>query len=245
MHLPARIDHHAHGNRWTREHPVEKAAVFLFAVAAATTWPSPGGPLCVVVLALVIVQRAGIGVAALARAAALPFGFLLAAALPLVVSVQWPGGPALHLAPDGLHLAARTLLRSSALIVCTLTLALTTPVSQLIWLARRAGAPPALAVTALVTYRFLFHFRDTLATLHAAQRARGGFAGCRGSLRSSSLVAASLVGRTADQAVLLHRGLTARGGVALVPDAYPRWSRFRVAALTVAAAAMAGARLWW
>jgi len=218
MHLPLVVEHHARTNRWAERHPMEKVAAAAAGVALAGHPHAEWLPLAVAAVAAGSLHRAGVPLGVLMKAAAMPLGFLLAASVPLAVNlVASPATwlPAPHVDATSLTLAARTLVRAGAVMTCTLALALTTPVDDLAWLARRLGVPASVVLTSLAVHRFLFQFARTLSTLHAAQRARLGFVGWRGTIRSLGLISANLFGQSVAQAEALGRGVAARGGLSL------------------------------
>ena len=215
MHLPELVDRVARENRWATVHPAEKAMAAGVGVALASLHPWPGMAGVVIAVVLAAARRAGLPWTVLGEAATMPLGFLVAAALPLVVTIDIDAAHHIGFGAAGGRAARLALSRAAAVTACTLCLALTTPIHDLAWLARRLGAPAPLVVVGLATYRFVFQFARTLSALHAAQRARLGFIGWTGRLRSAAMVSASLFGRCLDGARALGRGLAARGGLSL------------------------------
>jgi cobalt/nickel transport system permease protein len=110
------------------------------------------------------------------------------------------------------------------------------------WLARRLGIPLPVVLTGLAVHRFLFQFTRTLTTLHAAQRARLGFVGSRGTIRSLGLISANLFGQSVARAEALGRGVAARGGLSLRRQHLHEWSPRRLAIIAALGllAALAG-----
>lgn len=236
MHLPHMIDEQARTNRWARCHPAEKLTASGVGVLLALTAASPWLPLAVAVAGLAGLSRAGVPGRVFRKALGMPVGFLLAGVAPLVLTLsQPPAAPWLpvHIAPEGLRLAAATLARSCAVTICTVGLALTTPIDDLIWMAQRLGLPPSLSATVMAVHRFLFQFTRTLATLHAAQRARLGFRGWRGTVRSLGLLTANLFTQSSQLALTLERGLVARGGISIGPRPVEAWRPARVGTMAL------------
>lgn len=239
MHLPALVDRSARENRWAHVHPAEKAVAAAAGVALAVLHPWPGMPGVVTLLAIALTRRAGVPWRVLGEAATMPLGFLAAAALPLTVTLDLDGAWWVRLSPAAWHDTAAALSRAVAVTACSLGLALTTPVHDLAWLARRLGVAAPFVVAVLATYRFLFQFARTLSALHAAQRARLGFLGWTGRLRSASLIAAALFGQCLDGARALGQGLAARGGLSLGRGGFAELRARRVAVILSAAAILA------
>lgn len=246
MHLPVLVEQQARTNRWADRHPFEKVTAAAVGIALAAHPGAPWMPLAVAAAAVVWVRRAGVPLAVLGHAALMPIGFLLAASVPLAVSLrETPGAwwPVPQVDAASLGLAAHTLVRAMAVLTCTLALALTTPVDDLAWLAGRAGVPMSVVHTGLAVHRFLFHFTRTLATLHAAQRARLGFVGWQGTVRSLGLISANLFGQSMAGAEALARGVAARGGLSFSRRHHHPCSVIRLALIIGAGvlAAVAGA----
>lgn len=239
MHLPALVDRSARDNRWAHLHPAEKAVAAAAGAALAVVHPWPGMAGVVTVLAVTAVRQAGVPWRVLAEAAVMPTGFLAAAALPLLFTLDVTATWRVGLSPAAWADAVAALSRAMAVTACSLGLALTTPVHDLAWLARRLGVAAPFVIAVLATYRFLFQFARTLSALHAAQRARLGFLGWTGRLRSASLIAAALFGQCLDGARALAQGLAARGGLSLGRGGFADVRPHRIAAILTATALLA------
>jgi cobalt/nickel transport system permease protein len=170
--------------------------------------------------------------------------------LPFAVTVAldgalWQGAHAVRAFAGPLR-AAESLLRAVVAMLCTSSLVLTTSLSDLAWLLLRVGVPRALVDALLVTHRFFLSMSAVLQTLTNAQRARGGFVGWKGRVRSAGAIGGALLGHTLDRALAVERGLFARGGVPI-----PRWfsepwsPRVCAALLAVAAIVMLAPEGGW
>ncbi len=203
------IDRIAHSNRWRSRSLLEKCALAfgLLAVALAfPPWPTAGAVFGVALAATI--GAAGVPWRAWGLAMAAPMGFVLTGAATLLFTV---GGDGIGIAPNGLGEAAALTLRAGAATAAMLTLALTTPATDLVAGLARLRVPADLIELALLIYRFLFLLGDTLATMQAAQEARLGHVGWRRRIRSSGLLAANLFPRALDRAQRMEAGLAARG----------------------------------
>ncbi|MFI6146239.1 cobalt ECF transporter T component CbiQ [Streptomyces sp. NPDC051109] len=233
------IDVAAHGSRWRRRHPLEKALLGLgLTVTAVCLPPWPGGPLVAAATLAVLLGPAGVAGRQLWRAFRIPLGFCFTGALPLLVAV---GGPAgfVSLAPDGPRHAADLLLRTSAASLGVLLFAFTTPVSDVLPRLVRAGVPAPVVDVALVMYRIGFLLLDSMAQVRRAQAARLGQSGRAAVWRSLAGLAATSFVRAFDRAARLQEGLAGRGydGTlrVLVPEATLSW-RFLAASGALLAA---------
>ncbi|MER2607146.1 MAG: cobalt ECF transporter T component CbiQ [Siculibacillus sp.] len=203
------IDRIAHTNRWRTRSLIEKglfAGGLLCVALLAPPWPTALA--VIVVAALAVTLGAGVAPRALLLALAGPLGFVLTGAATLLIEIG-PRGVAL--APDGLSAASALALRSTAAIVALLTLALTTPVTDLLAAARRLRLPAEIVEIALLTYRFLLLLGETAIAMNAAQEARLGHVGAMRRIRSAGTLAANLLPRALDRARRLEIGLAARG----------------------------------
>ena len=169
-------------------------------------WPTAAAVL--VVASVAAVGLAGVPPRVWGLAVAAPMGFVLTGAATLLVTV---GADGVGIAPNGLGEAAALTLRAAAATAAMLLLAITTPATDLVAGTARLRVPAEIVELALLIYRFLFVLSDTLATMQAAQEARLGHVGWRRRIRSSGLIAATLLPRALDRAQRMEAGLAARG----------------------------------
>ncbi|MEU7569018.1 cobalt ECF transporter T component CbiQ [Streptomyces fradiae] len=205
------IDVAAHGSRWRRRHPAEKAVLGFGLTACAVSLPPwPGAPLVAAAALAVLLGPAGVAPRRLWRAWRLPLGFCVTGAVPLLFQV---GGPAgwVALAPGGPAHAAGLLLRTSAASLGLLLFAFTTPVSDVLPRLVRAGVPAPVVDVALVMYRIAFLLLDAVARIRQAQAARLGLTGRAAAWRSVAGLAATAFVRAFDRAARLQTGLAGRG----------------------------------
>lgn len=217
------IDVAAHGSRWRRRHPAEKAALgFGLTLCAVSLPPWPGAVLVAAVAVAVLLGPAGVAPRRLWRAWRLPLGFCVTGAVPLLLQVGGPDG-LVALAPGGPAHAGRLLLRTSAASLGLLVFAFTTPVSDVLPRLVRAGVPAPVVDVALVMYRIGFLLLDAVARIRQAQAARLGTMSRAAAWRSAAGLGATAFVRAFDRAARLQAGLAGRGydGTlrVLVPDA--------------------------
>lgn len=215
MYRPILVEHWARQNRWAHRHPGEKAFSALCAVALAVAHPSPLVALLIVGTAMAVLTAAAIPVRVSAGVVAGPLLFLLALAVPVAVTVSFERGLHLAIVADDARKALEAVVRASGALMATSALALTTPVRDLAWLLRRLGVSRAIVDVLLAILRFMFSMDETLHTLIAAQRARAGFRGWAGRVRSAGCVAGALFARTLQRASGHELGVSARGGLPL------------------------------
>lgn len=234
------VDRHAWTNRWRFIHPAEKALFVAGLLAADFAFPAATvAPQVFTAAWLATVVGARVPGRAFWGVMAAPAGFLLAGLPALAVSVNLDGtGALLSLSWAGLGLAAAVSLRSLAAVACLAFLILTTPVPDLLGLARRMGMPAALAELAYLMHRLVFVVLERASAARQAQAARLGYSGFRTSIRSLGMLASGLFLRSLDRGRRLDLGLAARGyhGELRVLGREPQLSmkRLALAALGVA-----------
>lgn len=210
MHL---IDRIAYSNRLVRRSAVEKA---LFAVGmlllALLLPPMPGAAVVLAVMVAATLAVARVPARAYLKLAAGPLAFLAVGVLPLLVSIEFGGAWPLsfHVAPGGWELALSVSARSLAAVSCLLFLSLSTPAPHLLRVLRTLRVPAALTEVALLVYRYIWVFVDTVASIHAAQSSRLGYRTLRSSYRSLAMLSASFFGQTLQRARAMDYGLQAR-----------------------------------
>jgi cobalt/nickel transport system permease protein len=210
MHL---IDRVAHTNQLTARSAVEKVAFGLGMLLLAVTLPPwPGA---VIVLAVLIAATLGVARVpprSYAKLLAAPLLFLVTGVAPLLVTIGFGGPWLVHfgLAAGGPALALRVSLRSMAGVSCLLFLALSTPVPQLLGVMRRFGVPAVVTEVALLVYRYIWVFVDTVGAIRVAQSSRLGYRSLARSYRSLGMLAGTFFGRTLARARAMDHGLEAR-----------------------------------
>mgnify|MGYP001810586626 CR=1 FL=1 len=203
------IDRLAQASRWRGHAVAEKSLLALGLLTLALALPPwPGAALSLAVAWGVALFAARVPWRDWLRLVAAPAGFLLVAALALLVEIG-PDGPAL--ARDQGRAALDASLRAGAAVSALLLLAATTPAPDLLRAARRIGLPATIAEMALLIWRFVFLLLDAAQAIRAAQEARLGWHGTRRRLRSLGLLVALLLPRALDRARRMEVGLAARG----------------------------------
>jgi cobalt/nickel transport system permease protein len=207
------IDRHAQTGRLRRQPAAEKLllSVGLMAVALGSpTWATQG--LVLATAGGLILGVARVPARDVARAAAVPAGFILAGTVAQAISLRWSGGlPSPELTRAALLQAGFTGLRALACVAALLGLALTTPVSDILRLLRRAGLGREVGDIAMMMFRLIWVLLDCVESGVTAQASRLGYSSRRRRIRSLGLLLAALLPRVLGRARRLEQGLGARG----------------------------------
>jgi cobalt/nickel transport system permease protein len=208
-----RIDRIAHMNRLAARSGVEKTLFAVGMLVCALVLPPWPGAL--VVLGVMLVATLGVARVSLgdyAKLAAGPLVFLAIGVLPLIISIDFGGARLVgfQLAPDGVELALRVTARSLAAVSCLLFLSLSTPVPQILAVLRAARVPAVVPEVALLIYRDIWVFIDTVGGIRHAQASRLGYGTLRNSYRSLAMLTASFFGQALQRARTMDHGLQAR-----------------------------------
>jgi cobalt/nickel transport system permease protein len=207
------IDRNAQTNRWRRLPALEKAALAIGMMIAALC--SPGWMAQGVVLmtcAALLLWGARIPGGDILRSASVPAGFIALSSLAQIVTLHAENGwPVPGLSEDALLPAGFIALRSLACVAALLFLALTTPLTDILRLLRRAGIGPEASDIALMMFRFIWLTLDCVESSSRSQANRLGYDGYRRSLRSLGLLLAALLPRVLNRAQRVEAGLAARG----------------------------------
>ena len=207
------IDRSAHTNRWRRIPCLEKLALTVGMMAVALTTSSwPVEVLILLTMVALAIFGAGVRWTDILRSAAVPVGFVLVGTLAQAVSVRLNGVmPVFSLTAEMLSKAGFVGIRSLACVAALLTLALTTPLPDILRLLRRVGLGRDVGDIALMMFRFIWLLLDCVEHGRQSQVNRLGYVGYRRSLGSIGLLMAALLPRVLSRAHRVEAGLTARG----------------------------------
>jgi len=112
---------------------------------------------------------------------------------------------------DGVNLGFNTFFRVAGGISSQFFLILTTPMTSVLLLLRKARIPQVLIEISLLIYRYIFVFIEVMETMHTAQELRLGYSSLMRRLRSTSLLIANLFIRTLEQGERTFTAMSARG----------------------------------
>lgn len=182
------LERAAQQSRWARRNVGEKAVLLFGLLLLALLLP---------VLGVVLV---GVSVLALAVCAGVPWRlyvtlvfapatFIILGTIPLIVGVSLDG---MYLIPHGFSMAVVLSFRAVVATSATMLFAVTTPMSEQIAAAARAGFSPVIVSVVALMYRMVGTLMETARTMHSAQAARLGYSSKRHSLHSTAGLASSL-----------------------------------------------------
>ena len=112
---------------------------------------------------------------------------------------------------DGITMGVNTFFRVAGGLSTQFFLVLTTPMTSILLILRKARVPNVLVEMSLLIYRFIFVFIDVMETMHTAQELRLGYSGLIRRLRSTSMLIGSLFIRTLEQGERTFTAMNARG----------------------------------
>ncbi len=250
------IDRYAYSNRIRALDPAYKAGLALAVILLCLTLNRPAvGLLAAGWMAGLLTGWAGVPSRTVLRVLLGEAAFLALAVGGVALSVSlgptlpdgarwgWRLGPLwLTSSPTALELAATLASRALGCAAAMSFLALTTPLVDLVDLARRLHTPPLLVDLATLIYRFTFELLDTLERMRIAQSNRLGYADFRRGMASAALLASRLWLETYRRSQRLQIALEGRGyagELRVLPNEYRRSTWVIGLALLVAASLLA------
>lgn len=128
---------------------------------------------------------------------------------------------------DGITMGVNTFFRVAGGLSTQFFLVLTTPMTSILLILRKARIPNVLVEMSLLIYRYIFVFIEVMETMHTAQELRLGYSGLIKRLKSTSMLIGSLFIRTLEQGERTFTAMNARGydGNIRTLDDIPRASR--------------------
>lgn len=195
--------------------------------------PRTGAPLVFMVTSVATLAAARVRPRLFALALAGPALFIALGSLPIAVGLR--GGP--HLDSAGVSIAVDTALRSMAASAATIGLAVTTTMTDLLQLARRAGLPAPLCHVVDLTYRMVGILLHSARTAREAASLRLGLQDARGAIAVVGAQTALVFVRALQRARSMSEAMSLRAepGMTAVLTAHRpiRPSRIAVSALTL------------
>ena len=142
---------------------------------------------------------------------------------------------------DGINLGINIFFRVLGGLSIQFFLVLTTPMTSILLILRKAHVPQVLIETSLLVYRYIFLFIEVMETMHIAQELRLGYSGWMKKLRSMSLLIGNLFIRTLEQGERTFTAMNARGydGNIRVLEDLPKPSKTALAGIALSVAALA------
>jgi cobalt/nickel transport system permease protein len=141
---------------------------------------------------------------------------------------------------DGITLSLNIFFRVLGGLSTQFFLVLTTPMTSILLILRKAHIHQVLIETSLLVYRYIFVFIEVMETMHIAQELRLGYSGWLKKLRSTSLLMGNLFIRTLEQGERTFTAMNARGydGNIRVLEDLPKPSKTALAGIILFAVAL-------
>jgi len=141
---------------------------------------------------------------------------------------------------DGVTMGFNTFFRVLGAISSQFFLVLTTPMTSILLILRKARVPKVLIETSLLIYRYIFVFIEVMETMHIAQELRLGYSSWIKKIKSTSLLIGNLFIRTLEQGERTFTAMNARGydGNIRVLEDLPKPSKTALAGIALFVAAL-------
>ncbi|MDF2547796.1 MAG: cobalt transporter component CbiQ [Anaerosolibacter sp.] len=216
------IDQHAYVNRLRKVHPLEKfllAVITLVICLFSTSWLLH---VCVIAFMSFLVVGAGkIPWRSYIGYLSLPLFFLIVGILGVIFTITKEpldfiyhiklGSWTIGMTKLGLNQGQLLFLRSYASVICLYFLALTTPMTDIIWVFKRLRVPVIITELMIMIYRFIFVLLETGSMIFISQECRLGYGTLRNSYNSLGQLAANLFIKAFHRSQEIFRALAARG----------------------------------
>jgi cobalt/nickel transport system permease protein len=249
VNLSSEIDRYAYTNALSKSSPATKLVFAISLLLISVTSPTPVVPIIVLLtsttLTLYFAKIAArfylkllwypiIIIAITCLIIALFFGYQEPLTEFSVLGLRWT------VFKDGINLGISLFFRVWGGLSTQLFLVLTTPMTSILLILRKARIPTVLIETSLLIYRYIFVFIEVMETMHTAQELRLGYSGLRKRLRSTSLLIANLFIRTLEQGERTFTAMNARGydGNIRVLEDLPKPSKNAITGIILLAVAL-------
>jgi len=248
--LSAEIDRYAYTNALSKSSPTTKLFLSLALLLLSVMSPSPVVPIIIFLTSTVL----------LLGFAKIPCRFylkllwypIIIVAISCIIIVLFFGyqeplteinllGLRWIIFRDGVTMGFNTFLRVAGAISTQFFLVLTTPMTSILLILRKARVPKVLTETSLLIYRYIFVFIEVMETMHIAQELRLGYSGWLKKIKSTSLLIGNLFIRTLEQGERTFTAMSARGydGNIRVLEDLPKPSKIALAGIALSVAALA------
>jgi len=218
--LSADIDRYAYTNALSKSSPITKLFFSISLLLLSVMSPTPVVPIIVFLTSTILILYFAkipyhfymnllkypiLIVALTSIIIALFFGFQEPFTEINLAGLRWT------VYKDGITMGFATFFRVIAGLSTQFFLVLTTPLTSILLILRKAHIPSVLTEMSLLIYRYIFVFIDVMETMHRAQELRLGYSGFIKRLRSTSLLIGSLFIRTLEQGERTFTAMNARG----------------------------------
>lgn len=216
------VDQYVYTNKIRHTHPLEKFGFCLLTMFICILADGPLVHMAAIVIMLgILVGKAGIPGYVVLKLLSVPLGFLLIGVITLALTVSpYPaemtvfaklGGYSLGVTEKSLSVALTALLRALSSVSALYFLALTTPMTDLIYVLRLLRVPRTVTELMAVVYRFIFVFLETAFHIYTAQSSRWGYSSFSRSLHSFGLLFGNIWSKAFVRAQAMFTSLLSRG----------------------------------
>lgn len=250
VNLSAEIDRYAYTNALSKSSPTTKLFLAISLLLVSVMSPTPVVPIIVFLTSTILLLYFAkipyrfylkllrypiIIIALTCLIIALFFGYQEPLTEINLLGLKWT------VFKDGITLGFTTFFRVAGGLSTQFFLVLTTPMTSILLILRKARVPKVLIETSLLIYRYIFVFIEIMETMHTAQELRLGYSSLRKKLRSISLLMANLFIRTLEQGERTFTAMSARGydGNIRVLEDLPKPSKTALLGIAIFAAALA------
>lgn len=229
------IDNYVYSNKLLNVHPAEKFALALATMVVCLVSTSIFIPVIVLLLmAGLIILKAGIPVKLFAGLMLLPVSFLVIGELTIAFSIfdqtagliyyYTVGGIIIGVTAQDLNTAVHLFFKSLGAVSCLYFLALTTPMLEIISVLRKLKVPALFVELMSLVYRFIFVLLEMAATIRTSQSSRLGYVTLKSGFRSTGQLFYSLFIRSFQRSQAVATALAARcynGEIRVLEKEYP------------------------
>jgi cobalt/nickel transport system permease protein len=239
----AQIDRYAYTNKLSKCSPVTKAFFALSTLIITVSAQSIVVPIIVfLIMTALVLLLAGVKARFYVNLLRYPT-FMVALSCLLIALFPFNAGEALtQLAFNGftwaisksaVTLAINIFFRVEGALSCLFFLVLTTSITDLSLLLRRAHVPKALVEISMLIYRYIFVFLEVAEQMTIAQTMRLGKGGWMKKIRGLALLAGNLFIRALEQAERTFTAMSSRGydGTIRVLEEFPKPNRVMLVAI--------------
>jgi cobalt/nickel transport system permease protein len=250
LNLSAEIDRYAYTNALSKSSPTTKLLLSLSLLLLSVMSPSPVVPITVFIASTILILGF----------AKIPYRFylhllwypIIIAAVSCIIIALFFGyqepltevnllGLRWVIFRDGITMGFNTFFRVAGAISTQFLLVLTTPMTSILLILKKAHVPKVLIETSLLIYRYIFVFIEVMETMHIAQELRLGYSNWLKKIKSTSLLIGNLFIRTLEQGERTFTAMNARGydGTIRVLEDLPKPSKTALAGIAFVVAALA------
>ncbi|MGD6850949.1 MAG: cobalt ECF transporter T component CbiQ [Candidatus Bathyarchaeia archaeon] len=241
----AQIDRYAYTNKIAKCSPITKAFFALTTLVVTVCAQSIIVPL-IVLSTLTALTLGYVRIKARFYVKLLAYPTFMLALTCILLALFWGDGQSLVEVPfpwftlglfkaEGISIALNTFFRVQSALSCLFFLVLTTTITDLSIILRRARVPRVLVEMSMLIYRYIFVFLEVAEQMSVAQKLRLGEGGWLKRIRGLALLASNLFIRTLEQGERTFVAMSARGydGDIRVLEDLPTPSKAMIAAILV------------